>query len=119
MRIIEERVRNRIMELLETIVDDKLVSSIGVDELVNHWNDFVPDCGPEAFSSSVYTDDERSALESVCSAFDDLIENTENPMPSMDILRNNPLWTALVKVSRNALTVFDSRGRCLEGVVEN
>lgn len=48
-QVLDKRVRNRIIETLETLASEELCAAVGADELVNQWYDFVPEYGAEIF----------------------------------------------------------------------
>ncbi len=112
---LDQRIRNRIIEALETMVSEELCSAVGPDDAVNLWYDFVPECKPEMFPSPIYTNAEREGIQKVNGVLERVVRSTPNPMPPLQLLQLWPDWVELVETCRVALIAFSDRGRSSEG----
>jgi hypothetical protein len=111
---LDQRIRNRIIETLETMASQELCTAVGPDEVVNLWYDFVPECKPEMFPSPTYTNAEREGINRVNEVLDRVVRSTPNPMPPLTLLQREPVWVELVEACRDALVALNARGRSVE-----
>jgi len=112
--ILEQRVRNRIIECLELFASATETSIIGPDAAMNLWYDFVPKWSADAFPSPTYSGAEREAVRLVHEAVDLAARSTPDPLPSVPELMLNPSWQLLMDSSEAALREFRKRGKLSE-----
>ncbi len=100
-QIVMQRVRNRIIEYLQTASSFKeqedyqrSVPHVHVPhEVIEQWADQVSDPEDAFFRSPVFSDDERRAMSVFHRVWDDVCEHTPNPLPALDQLFVDP-WVS-------------------------
>lgn len=115
-QLVHQRIRNRIIETLEIIVESEVsVPAYGFDELVNDWDDYVriemPD---DEFPTPVYTATEIALMRDVTRAVDALSKATPQSIPNDDATLALPEWGQLVATAQNALGEMLKRGKLSE-----
>lgn len=121
-RVIEQRVRNRIIEYLTLASSFEHqrkyqadVSAISVpNEVINQWQDWVPEQGLRTFGPPVFTFDELAALIAFSRTWEQVAHNTPNELPSLEETLALPAWAQLRTAAEAALNVFERRGRLPE-----
>ena len=121
-RVVEQRVRNRIIEYFE------LTSSVALQsayekaapiahvpyEVINQWEDQLPN-GPDAIvEPSVYTQEELDALARFHAVWNATAEAVPNNYPTLSEVQRLPAWERLRAEAESALTVFAHRGKLSE-----
>ena len=118
-RIVQQRIRNRIMEyfaLAASFEEQRryeLAAPIAqvAYEVINQWGDQLPQGAErELERSSVFSSDEVAALR----AFEMVLEKTSRVVPddypTLDRVQAMPVWEELRQAAVEALAVFDRRG---------
>lgn len=116
--ILQQRIRNRIIENLERVLDSKTAPpALGFNELVNSWYDWTGDpLQADEFSLPVYTPEEDLALRAVNLAFDNFCKATPASIEDEDLTLALVEWVAVVSSSEKALAEIMKRGRLPEDV---
>ena len=110
-QVLDQRVRNRIIECLEMICAPEESATLDPDSIVNLWADWVRDPIEVECPSPVYTAEEREAVIRV---------NTQIGLDAFSAGdatgggTTSSAWSALRAVAREALQVFAQRGRLSE-----
>jgi hypothetical protein len=112
-RVVEQRIRNRIMETLERVVVPNPPFYRG--ELLDEWEDWIWRHRPASFPPPVYTPSESAALLAAVDAFDAFIAAWSNTMPDTEALHLRE-WTAFVSTCQLALSELSKRGPLSEDV---
>lgn len=120
--VVEQRVRNRIIEYLElaaSFADQRAyeqatpIANIPY-EVINQWEDQLPK-GPEAIvKPGVYTADERDALARFHTVWNATADAVPNNHPSLAEVQRLPAWEDLRAEAASALAVFARRGKLSE-----
>lgn len=105
-QIVLQRVRNRIIEVLELFSDENEFE-IAVNNL-EFWEDWVTPKAVEGFDTPIFTKEELKEITKVGVAW----EKVELSSP-----RNSKEWTELFQSSITALKVFGQRGKLSESEV--
>jgi hypothetical protein len=120
-KLVLHRVRNRIMEYLETassfeaqrLYQMKVAVSVP-NEMVNQWEDWVPDPSDDAFKSPVFSKEEREALLSFHQTWVGVAESLPSSLPPLDETLRLPQWHRFRVSAEAALRVLAKRGRLPE-----
>jgi hypothetical protein len=115
-QVVEQRVRNRLIEFLEMlVVYETDPPSFGLNEVLNQWEDW----NPRAFSHSrlsapVYTSLEAEKLSLVAIAWSRFCDVTPNNISHEAEELLKPEWRNLVSAGRAALLELQCRGKLSE-----
>jgi hypothetical protein len=116
--IIQQRIRNRQIEMLEWFVSYELETMrLTLTSLLNSWEDFVGAEHPlkfEDFPFPTYTDDEYRALCEVDNAWQKFCDATPSRIFDDVACFRLSQWKDLVLKAKIALTIFMRRGRMRE-----
>jgi len=117
-RIVEQRVRNKIMEYL--LVVSEFESDPGVldlNDLVNDWEFNVGGpVEPRQFPSPTYTNQEVVALQAVDVAWNRFCNATPETIRDEEIAFASPEWAQFRAEAHSALSVFLKRGKLSEDI---
>jgi hypothetical protein len=122
-RVVEQRVRNRVIEYLEIAASfeiqldyQRAVPAVSVPgEVINQWEDWVHvDPRTDAQLSAVYSQDEARALGSFHATWSRVADGTPNPLPSIAETQQLPEWDELRQAAISTLAVFERRGKMPE-----
>jgi hypothetical protein len=121
-RVIEQRVRNRIIEYLSLAASfqqqrayQASVPAISVpNEVINQWQDWVSEQSFPGFGPPVFTSNELAALAAFGRAWEQVARNTPSPLPPVDETVALPQWEHLRAAAEAAREVFEQRGRLPE-----
>jgi hypothetical protein len=120
-QLINQRIRNRLIEVCEWIVDYEKNPSIDPNGLMNFWYDFWTDVKTPS-GDPVYSPSETRMLSLVGQAMDSLCNATPKRMPddpeSLKALFQRPEWQKLKLAAQSALNELLTRGRFSEDVEE-
>ena len=113
-RLIEQRVRNRLIDYLEAVVDYERDSPLfDLNEVVNQWEDWVTHpLLANQFPQPVYTILESRLLRAVDRAWEEFCSATAQSILESSI--HSVEWSAFVSSSLAALNVLRERGRLPE-----
>lgn len=123
-RLVEQRVRNRIIEYLELAssfeqqVDyQRNVPIANVPaEMVEQWADQVHGDPRASEQADVYSAAEVKALGDFSAVWRDVVERTPNPLPAIEEMIGLPVWEELRVAAASALASFQKRGTMPEDV---
>jgi len=113
-RLIEQRVRNRVIETLETFA--KIEANhlwFYLAEAVDDWDASNPPDLPPSFPAPVYSPAETVALLQFVTAFNEFCDAWPRGVPESEAIRL-PQWEHLVSHAKAALTELSRRGRLPE-----
>jgi hypothetical protein len=115
-KLIEQRIRNRIYEYVESVAEFPANRGAwDLNELVNSWEDYVPDpFQADMFSAPTFTAGEVAAMAEVHFAWLAFSDATPQNIDDEAIAMRTPQWTALVEASRRACSTFSTRGKLEE-----
>ena len=113
-KLLQQRIRNRVIENLESFADPVWVRKLGTDEIINMWYDHMDDDEDFTFfTEPVFNLKETNAIK----RFHYLLESTYKTIPttwSLSDLSNNQEWKQLTIQAHEELSVFMERGRFSE-----
>ena len=123
-RVVLQRIRNRILEYLETLasLDTQRVYAAQLPsvylpyELINSWEDWVGAPRPRHFTSPVFSELERNAVESFYLEWDAAASALPEGSPPLEEVLAAPYWARLRDAATAALNVFMIRGRLSEDI---
>jgi hypothetical protein len=120
-QVVLQRIRNRVIEYLElasSYEDQREYQSrvpIHVpNEIVNQWEDWVQCPGDLTFSEPVFSAAERDAVVRFHAVWDEVANNTPDPLPDVEDLFVTEEWRRLRDAALDALQVFRVRGKLSE-----
>jgi hypothetical protein len=122
-RVVEQRVRNRIIEYLELASSFEAQQEYERDvpiehvpyEVINQWEDWVhKDPREDRDLPDVYDGAEVEAMCQFHAAWDDAASAVPNNYPSLSEVQALPEWSRLRDTARSALSVFMRRGKMSE-----
>ena len=115
-RLIDQRIRNRIIEMLEWVIEcEHTAPDLGLEELVNAWDDLVDSpFQPDRFPDPTYTDEERQSLRAVSAAMDAFCVATPQKIIDQDGALMLSEWKTLTSRAKDAYTCLMNRGRLPE-----
>jgi hypothetical protein len=114
--LIEQRIRNRIIEWLEMMVVYQVnPPSYDLNEVLNQWEDWNSSpASVEMYPPPVYTHEEATCLMSVGVAWSELCDATPNLIVHEVEQFSKPEWAKLVAASNEALRVLSLRRKFSE-----
>ncbi|MDH5409142.1 MAG: hypothetical protein OEY00_11085 [Gammaproteobacteria bacterium] len=115
-KILYQRIRNRIIEVLEITADPSQHEKFGGDEIICMWEDWVDDQKLPEYVEPVFSQEEQTAISEYHKIWNEVADNTPHLMPSVNELVKNAYWQKLIKQAEKALTVFSIKGRYSEEV---
>ena len=112
-QLVYQRIRNRVIEMLEWLIESESTPpQLGMDELINSWEDWVPIPMPQGyFTSPVFTPVEIELLHSVSAAIDAFCEATPQSIEDEAAAIALPQWAAVIGAAKPALSAMSARGR--------
>jgi hypothetical protein len=122
-RVVDQRIRNRIIECLELAAsyDDQLAYETSVPfvnvpyEVINGWEDWVPPPPRTLVNDlSVFSTAELQAIDDFRPAWDAAGDAIGDDHPSVRDVQAMPEWSELRQRAEAALTVFRDRGKLPE-----
>ncbi|ASR53921.1 hypothetical protein [Cellulomonas sp. PSBB021] len=111
-RLVDQRVRNRAIEVLEVLADgDAGLYAVGVNEYFNHFFDYVDDDLPHDWRGlSTYTQEEVTRIELVLDEMLAALKATANLTTEREVAASG--WPKrIAPIAREALGVMTQRGR--------
>ncbi|EMI17280.1 hypothetical protein RMSM_05796 [Rhodopirellula maiorica SM1] len=87
------------------------------NEAINQWEDWQPFESPEGhYGPPVYTIEETEMICRFHDVWNDVAENTPDPMPSLEELLEDGKWRRLIEEAHGAYQLFMKRGKLDENV---
>lgn len=108
--LLNQRLRNRIMDILRIYADAEEWSRLGPDEVINQWGDIVDDQRISTYVEPVFSKSEQEALRKFHQLWKEYCRSTPRFMPSMNVLKESSKWKALQKEASEAYVLFSERG---------
>lgn len=122
-RLIEQRIRNRIIEYLELASSFEAQHAYQRDtiafvpaEMIDQWEDWNPvdqSRWPGRLAEP-YSSDEIEAMHTFHAEWLWVVEHTPRPLPDLAAVQDDPAWDRLRQAAAAALSAFESRGRLPE-----
>jgi hypothetical protein len=122
-RLIEQRIRNRIIEYLELASSFEAQSTLDAttiahvpNEVINEWDDWNPvdqSRWPGRLGEP-YSDAEIAAMQTFHAEWEWVLDHTPDPLPALSDLQQAPEWQRLREAAEAALRPFNARGRLSE-----
>jgi hypothetical protein len=117
--LLEQRIRNRIIEYLEiaSSCDEQMefeahVPIVAVpNEVINMWEDSVDIARIGDFAEPVYSPQEQMAIRQFHAVWDGVASDTPDPLPPLSKLMGTEPWARLRIAAGHALAVFRLRGK--------
>ena len=117
--LLDQRIRNRIIEYLETASSYEEQKKFETDvpivhvpnEIINEWEDYVNrDCLSEC-AGPVFSPEEQIAIRQFDAVWAQVADDTPNPLPPLSKLIGTEPWERLRTAASQALGVFQVRGK--------
>jgi len=106
------KIRDRIIEVLEWIVDSRTrVPECGFDELINQWDDWVLPLRSSGFSPQASTLVEVAAVRCVDDELDAFSKATPHSIPDTKATLTQAEWGKVVETAEVALRSMRKHGR--------
>ena len=118
-KLLTQRLRNRIMEVLSIYSTDEDWELLGPDEVINQWADFVDESRIPLYIEPVFSKKEREELLKFHELWLQYCDATPNAMPRFNEIRTTPEWQRLKNEANKLLAIFEVRGRFDEEVEIN
>jgi len=112
--LLNQRIRNRIIEVLEITTSYEEQEKHGGDEVINMWEDWVDDERIGDYVEPVFTKKEQERLAEFHKAWNYVSNHTPQFLPDISELKKNNDWTNLMASASDALAVFRQRGKLSE-----
>ena len=112
--LLNQRIRNRIIEVLEITASYEEQEKHGGDEFINMWEDWVDDERIGDYVEPVFTKKEQERLAEFHKAWNYVANHTPQFLPDISELKKNNDWTNLMASASDALAVFRQRGKLSE-----
>lgn len=119
-RLVEQRIRNRIIEYLELAssfeaqTEYQVAATIAYvpSEVIEQWNDWNPvdqSRWPGRLTDP-YSAEEIEAMQTFHAVWEWVIEHTPDPLPELSEVQLMPAWQRLRQAAEDALRPFHERG---------
>jgi len=109
-RLLKQRLRNRIIEVIDMLVDsDDAIKKIGTDEILECWFDNVDDEKLGFYDSPVFTQKETELVTELHQIIDESCELIPTTWKPSDVASCGP-WGKIVTKANVAFEVFKKRG---------
>jgi len=105
-----QRLRNKIIEVLDTFSGEECVEKIGAGEIIEQWYDYVDEDRLDFYDLPIFSNEEINALK----RFHILLEKSYQKVPETWVLKelsDNKEWKTLVSSAKEELKIFQKRGR--------
>ncbi|WP_106744949.1 hypothetical protein [Yoonia maritima] len=115
-QLLYQRLRNRVIELLEMYSSLENIASFGAYEMINKVDDWLPLDYEKA--PKVFTETEKEVIAEFIGLVSSASDATHNDTSNLEWLKASVEWNRLFEFAQKALTVFSERGRFSEKVEE-
>lgn len=115
-KLLAQRLRNRIMEVLSIYSADEDWEYLGADEVINQWEDFVDEVKIPIYVAPVFSEQERKKLLAFHALWLQYCESTPKTMPPFSKIKTTSEWLSLKNKAVELLAVFNVRGRLSEEI---
>jgi hypothetical protein len=114
--LLKQRIRNRIIEVIEIIASYEAWEEFGGDEVINMWDDWVDDNRIGHYIEPVFTKQEQECMAELQNRVNQVVDHAPQFLPSISELKGNAYWSSLVLSASKALAIFNQRGRMSEEI---
>ena len=108
--LLNQRIRNRIIEVLQIYASLDNQKIFGSSEVVNLWDDWVDVERLKNYTEPVFSSHEQRGISEFHKNWMQICDNTPDEMPNIDELMINQEWLQLVNSAKEALTILMIRG---------
>ncbi|TGK41523.1 hypothetical protein [Leptospira andrefontaineae] len=113
-RLLLQRVRNRITEVLDIASDIEAHYRFGGDEIINLWEDWVDEYRLNRYIEPVFSKSEQTAIKDFHRIWLYVCENTPQILPPVEELSRSDLWLQLIAIAQDSLSIMNERGKFSE-----
>lgn len=115
-KLLAQRLRNRVIEVLSTYSEDEGWELLGPDEVINQWEDFVDEYRLPLYVEPVFSKQEREALLTFHQLWLQYCDLTPKFMPAFEEVSKTPEWQNLKHQASILLKIFEQRGKLDEEI---
>lgn len=108
-KLIEQRVRNRLIESFDVFADEAAVDVLGTDGIIEIWYDYVDNDWIQLSNQPVYTEEELASIH----RFHELLESVYKKLPStfnISDLVSCKEWAELSALAQESHDIFMKNG---------
>lgn len=114
-KLLQQRIRNRIIEYFDLSYEE--IAKFGAFEIINMWQDFVPEGWDENFfKEPVFSKKEQAHIKQFCEIWGRTAEATPADIFDKETLQNSIDWSTFVSEAKKAHKLFEERGKFSEEV---
>ena len=111
--LLRQRIRNRLIEYFDTSFEE--IASLGAFEVINMWEDIVPNGWDEAFfMEPVFSPEEQEHIKRFCSTWGVTADATLDDIFCIAELEQALEWRTFLGKAKSALDCFMKRGKFAE-----
>jgi len=115
-KLLAQRLRNRIMEVLSIYSTDEDWEYLGPDEVMNQWEDLVDEIRMPIYIEPVFTKQEQENLRAFHNLWTEYCNSTPKNMPPFKEIKATSEWQSLKTEALKLLEIFELRGSLSEEV---
>jgi hypothetical protein len=112
--LLNQRIRNRIIEVLEITASYEKQEKFGGNEVINMWEDWVDDNRIGEYIEPVFSKQEQECLTEHHKTWSYVADHTPQFLPDINELEGNEYWSSLMASASKALSIFNRRGKLSE-----
>lgn len=116
-QLLYQRLRNRVIELLEMHSSFEDIAALGAFEMINMVDDWLPLDYSEA--PKVFSEKEKEVVSQFIEFAEVAAEATNSDTWDVEYFKGAEEWVRLSEFSKNALAIFEKRGRFSEETEEH
>ena len=109
--LLNQRIRNRIIEVLEITASYESQEKFGADEVINMWEDWVDDDRIGKYVEPVFSKQEQACMIEYHNIWNYVADHTPQCLPDISELKGNEYWLSLMATASKALSIFNQRGK--------
>ena len=109
--LLQQRVRNRMMDVLEIAASFENIARFGSYEVINRWGDWHHGPAPAFYAEPVFSPEEVRQIIAFAVVLDEAAEIDEPQYFKPEQLYGLMHWRRLRAAAEEALAVFERRGR--------
>lgn len=118
--LLDQRLRNRVIELLELCASFEDIATLGAFEVINMIDDWLPLESDKALNvfetSKVFSENEKQATAQFFKLMENAAEVTDQDCWDVAWFESSSEWVELSKFSKETLEIFAKRGRFSEEI---
>jgi len=116
--LLQQRVRNRLMDVLEVAASFEDTAKFGTFEVINWWQDWYHMDDLALYGEPAFTADEQRQIAAFAKAWSETADVEESNIFDAEKLNALPHWRRFREAAQVALQVFELRGRLSEAEEE-